>query len=94
MYDSASREIRRLQIEVSDRFKGRLAFIPHRHCEALSFLCRGVSGVVGVLAWLFHLEGFEGGDLREGENEVGCPGDVFGPPCCHGRRQLPRRVSD
>ena len=94
VYDNASREIRRLQIEVSDRFKGRLGFILHRHCKVLSFLRHGVSGVVGVLAWLFRLEGFEGRDLREGENEVGCPGDVFGPPRCHGRCQLPCRVSD
>jgi len=83
VYDSESREIKRLRIEVSERFKGRLVLIPRRRCKALSFLRRGVSGAVGVvLLWLLRLEGVEAGDLIEGETSLhvlGCAGDVFEP---------------
>ena len=82
MYSNESREIRRLRIEVSERFKGRLVLIPRRRCKALSFLRRGVSGGVCELVWLFCLDGVEGGDLMEGVkslDESGGPGDVFEP---------------
>ena len=56
---------------------------PRRRCDTLSFLRRGVSGAVGVRAWLFRLDGVEGGDLKKGEEsmyEVGCPEDMFEAP--------------